>query len=669
MKINIKNYKNIENLTLDIEDNKINHIFGISGSGKSSIAQALSRKTDNEDIKVGSNPEDCVIEVNGNQVDYSKYSIFDLESSKNIIFNNEQSNGIYEVLFSENDLLLKTINECGILLNKFEEFKEFLMKYREKIDNVINHFDVKLKTHNTVFKETSKFVKLTNELSSIKSNKFISIINKKGPDFITWIKNGKDYEIENKCPYCEKKLSNKRENFISEIIKLTPKNFEIITNDNNYLEDVGIKTPNYRHSREVNRAKRELIELYSMRDYINSIIELFEDYKTSKLDINKVQQIKISIKFKNKFPDKIEIINEINDSIKEIKNMLIKIKRQSNNIIKNNKNKVNKYLSLMGIPYEFNESAYDIESKTASYSLFLKEDKKKKDRKNGLSYGERNIISLIFFLLGNKNKILLIDDPASSYDECRRGLMFNMLYEFKNERTIILFSHDQVFVKIATLYKYKAESRKTKSKKFIKDNTGKIIHFSNYHHNSQIKEITIEDFGSLSSQVKKFIQSKELNYYRKIINIRILSEMDKNKSNKFKKIYLYSSAILHKKNKEEIYEQLKQNDIKEDEIISSIYKEYDIELEKIPENYFINFDINELSNFEKIYYFRELIAQNANVYSKIFNIEVLKKNDIDLLKTEFDNIVHFNDRLFISLNPYEFDYFSPMVYEIITNVK
>lgn len=42
MKINIKNYKNIENLTLDIEDNKINHIFGISGSGKSSIAQALS---------------------------------------------------------------------------------------------------------------------------------------------------------------------------------------------------------------------------------------------------------------------------------------------------------------------------------------------------------------------------------------------------------------------------------------------------------------------------------------------------------------------------------------------------------------------------------------------------------------------------------------------------
>lgn len=669
MKINIKNYKNIENLTLYIEDNKINHIFGISGSGKSSIAQALSRKTDNEDIKVGSNPEDCVIEVNGNQVDYSKYSIFDLESSKNIIFNNEQSNGIYEVLFSENDLLLKTINECGVLLNKFEEFKEFLMKYREKIDNVINHFDVKLKTYNTVFKETSKFVKLTNELSSIKSNKFISIINKKGPDFITWIKKGKDYEIENKCPYCEKKLSNKRENFISEIIKLTPKNFEIITNDNNYLEDVGIKTPNYRHSREVNRAKRELIELYSMRDYINSIIELFEDYKTSKLDINKVQQIKISIKFKNKFPDKIEIINEINDSIKEIKNMLIKIKRQSNNIIKNNKNKVNKYLSLMGIPYEFNESAYDIESKTASYSLFLKEDKEKKDRKNGLSYGERNIISLIFFLLGNKNKILLIDDPASSYDECRRGLMFNMLYEFKNERTIILFSHDQVFVKIATLYKYKAESRKTKSKKFIKDNTGKIIHFSNYQHNSQIKEITIEDFGSLSSQVKKFIQNKELNYYRKIINIRILSEMDKNKSNKFKKIYLYSSAILHKKNKEEIYEQLKQNDLKEDEIISSIYKEYDIELEKIPENYFINFDINELSNFEKIYYFRELIAQNANVYSKIFNIEVLKKNDIDLLKTEFDNIVHFNDRLFISLNPYEFDYFSPMVYEIITNVK
>lgn len=53
MKINLSNYKNIESLEFEIEDNKINHIFGISGSGKSSIAQALAFKVNSDDVKVG----------------------------------------------------------------------------------------------------------------------------------------------------------------------------------------------------------------------------------------------------------------------------------------------------------------------------------------------------------------------------------------------------------------------------------------------------------------------------------------------------------------------------------------------------------------------------------------------------------------------------------------
>ena len=35
MKLKVKNYKNICNLDLNIDENKINYIFGISGSGKS----------------------------------------------------------------------------------------------------------------------------------------------------------------------------------------------------------------------------------------------------------------------------------------------------------------------------------------------------------------------------------------------------------------------------------------------------------------------------------------------------------------------------------------------------------------------------------------------------------------------------------------------------------
>ena len=44
MQITISNYNNIRNLDYEIEDSKINFLFGISGCGKSSIAKALTKK-------------------------------------------------------------------------------------------------------------------------------------------------------------------------------------------------------------------------------------------------------------------------------------------------------------------------------------------------------------------------------------------------------------------------------------------------------------------------------------------------------------------------------------------------------------------------------------------------------------------------------------------------
>ena len=165
MKINISNYKNIEELKLEIEDNKVNHIFGISGSGKSSIAKALSSQVTDDDVKVGKKIEECIIKVDDKEVNCSNFSIFDLESSKNMIFNNGQDENIYEILFSDNKDLLETIEDCNLLLNKFEDFKNILLEYKNKIDRIISHFDVKLKLNNTSFSSTSKVVKLTNELS------------------------------------------------------------------------------------------------------------------------------------------------------------------------------------------------------------------------------------------------------------------------------------------------------------------------------------------------------------------------------------------------------------------------------------------------------------------------------------------------------------------------
>ena len=58
MKLKVKNYKNINNLDLDIDKEKINFIFGISGSGKSSIVSAIVGDKSERNISYGKNNED-----------------------------------------------------------------------------------------------------------------------------------------------------------------------------------------------------------------------------------------------------------------------------------------------------------------------------------------------------------------------------------------------------------------------------------------------------------------------------------------------------------------------------------------------------------------------------------------------------------------------------------
>ena len=57
MKIQIENYNNIESLSYEIQENKINFLVGISGCGKSSIATALTSNDLSTHAPFGSNKE------------------------------------------------------------------------------------------------------------------------------------------------------------------------------------------------------------------------------------------------------------------------------------------------------------------------------------------------------------------------------------------------------------------------------------------------------------------------------------------------------------------------------------------------------------------------------------------------------------------------------------
>ncbi len=369
---------------------------------------------------------------------------------------------------------------------------------------------------------------------------------------------------------------------------------------------------------------------------------MIDSYNLDSLDIKLFQKVSISESLSNMFPDVKIILDEFNNNIIELKNKLCNIKLKTSRFIGKNLKKLNDYLSMFSIPYEFEIDKYDTLNKTATVFLVSKKEKKHEDKTENLSYGEKNIISLLLFIVSSKKKLIIIDDPASSYDENRRRVIFELINELQDNQTYIILSHDQVFVKYALL-------GLSIKKNF--DKTGKILCLENKNGECSTKDIMAEDFDSLQNQVVDFMNNKILSYYRKIINLRILAELNKSSKKRDKLIYSYLSAILHNTSKHEILAQLNEEGISEDDVLKMIAEYYKITLPNIPDDIYYDFDYNKLTTFEKIAYKREqcrLARGNKRVKT--------------IIEKEFDDIIHLNNRYFISLNPYKFDVYSENIY-------
>lgn len=65
MHIHLENFRNISSLDLDLTDGKTNYLFGVCGSGKSSIISAISNETKPEDTTVGKTGSETIVEITG----------------------------------------------------------------------------------------------------------------------------------------------------------------------------------------------------------------------------------------------------------------------------------------------------------------------------------------------------------------------------------------------------------------------------------------------------------------------------------------------------------------------------------------------------------------------------------------------------------------------------
>lgn len=608
---------------------------------------------------MGESLENVSVKVDSEDVQYEECFIFDSNYMSNVLINKNKEEDIYNILFGDGG----KINNCKE--DYLNEIK-FLLPLKEKIYNKIGYIeslisDLKIEylKDGTQYKNTCVIRKM--EENFIKISK-ITITTAYSSGQIKWLSDGKKMPAYSlgKCPFCNRKLTNKQKNKLDELIVFDAKTYEKINSKSNIFSDLSIKQPDWNKKREIqsfNKIIKKYVdvkeELMSLRKFI-SYLDNFDYVVNADVTV-----VKPTVILKELFPDIYNAFNELNSKIKKIKMRIGKLKEETNKLISTNVKIINEKLELIGIPYKFVKTTMNEDLKKAQFVIkHINQTNNINDMTNNLSFGEKNIIGLILFLLANKEKkMLIIDDPASSFDEYRRKVIFDFIYSLHLESTILILSHDHVFAKFAILHSTSSKKEMIKpnpnlseiKRKYYND-TGKISYLENYD-NCKLMDIKEDDFVSLQKCIKDQLSQlgNQINY-RTALNLRLYYELEQ--ASKYKKlVYGFLSAVLHKCEYDVIISNIEKENKTEQDILNVIKKDLSIEYLPLQSNYLENIDINSFTDFERVIYCRELIKTNS------------KSGRI--IKDELSNIIHLNSAYAICLNPYKFNYFSKYVFNYI----
>lgn len=637
MKIDIENFANIKKANITIEENKLNFIYGISGSGKTSLAKALTinKEDDYQKHKTFGCEGVAKIEVENN----TEFKIFNDASIEEYIFT-KSGIGIYDVIYGENDELIALKKE----LNDFLSQKE-LQDVRNIVSNqsfIIDNLEKELGLSRTTTGAPSKkglFKSLSTATKYYNANPDIDVKTK------DWIKSGYSLIQNDTCPFCNQEMASNIVEKIRQIVNELPSEYSRVIESEKALKSLGISV-------DVSKINEEVTQQALFKDIgfqYQLLTEMKQIGNALSVSIHDDSALAKKVNIKKPSEDVIKIFNDSGIDILELITQLKKdtegytlLKKQYNgklqSLIKKNIKKINEDILFFGIHYKFSKS--NILSKNDSYQLIHK--KADEDTSNFLSTGEKNIVALILFLTAYPDMNLIVDDPASSFDEYRREqiltYIFNKRYLTKPSNiTTLILSHDQIFLKFLTK-NYMSDNN-------YKDCIGNIFHFENIGGESHVVPIEKYDMLPISLHIKNRLASAST-YTEKIINLRLFFEVNNSKSIE----YSYLSAILHsiKDNlsSKDLEDKLNKKSTNEESILESINKKTSIHLEKFSPNK-IDLSLDGLSNFEKICCVRELL------------------NDSSSEKKELNNVIHFNYALNHILNPYKFNFQSEKSYQII----
>ena len=624
MDIKIQGHKNILDLNLSITNNKLNVLYGLSGSGKTSISEALVNLDHNPLYSPIGFTGVKVVEIDGSIPIQNSILVFNDKSLSSYIIDSEQRKDTsFSILVDDDELFKKAkvklyneVSNLRVLMSGYSTVYSDLLTLQKKTG-------AELAAKKNELKPSSPINKIKKQLSSKKDTNIYKMLSMMDKNFLDWIITGTDFckFSDSVCPFCSKKISEKLKtrllkikNFDSKSIsslKLTPEEESLLGTVINH----SIKSIDNLHKKMI-----------SVGVAIKEFSEMTKQIELLDIDSNQpIPDFLMSEETFSFFPSLRQEIKKTNSKIVKINRLYNRLKDDTKALLRQKTDAINVHFKSFGVPYEIKAKYKN--SKIDEYVLFHSNDTDENDRTVCLSTGETKIISLILFVLkhkNNSNKLIIFDDPISSYDDSRRMSIFNFILNHLSNNTILILSHDQLFSKFAT------HSKQIKK-------IGDVYYFENYDGIPNLIRISKQDFKKIDEYITHRIQHSTT-YMQQIINLRYFYEGNKNK----RYIYSYLSAIIHREPLRSSFYSKSESDI-----INEIYAEHNLMLPFFNSTFYNSIDTSGMAFFEKAFVMRELTNTKNN----------------QRLLNELSYYIHLNGRELVSLDPYKFKCASKYLYD------
>ena len=679
MDIKISNCNNIDTGTLHISLAKLNIKYATNGTGKSTIAKALSlsihdrlagtsKLSELTAFKNSENPE-LAPKIEGAE-EIIKLRIFDESYINDFVFQaDELVKGSFDIFVRDKDY------DAGMeeIKNLTSEMKDMLGADPE-IETLITDllelssaFGKPVKNGFHASSNVAKALKNGNKVESIPAGleKFTTLIqHDQNYKWIKWQQEGKPFlDISSDCPYCThdvkdtlEVITKVTESYDSKSIESLAKTIATFSKLNKYFStetrnsiDSFIKNiEGYTDDQaafirevwdQIDRLSNSLTKAKNLGfSSLKNVDVIIEELKNHKI------QLELYVHLNSESTaEKIEIVNKGIDALLEkagkLQGSVVKQKKLIEKLIKNNGIGINEFLRNAGYSY-----SVMLVADGESYKLKLihnSVDGEIANVRSHLSYGERNAFSLVLFMydcLKSEAELIILDDPISSFDKNKKYAIVDALFRKENSfrgKTVLFLTHD--FEPVVDMMLHHPDRFIKPAVYFLENNLGQLSE-------NLIERADIQTFIEIAMTNSR-TDCHEIN---RLVYLRRYYEITENKQFSFDIL----SSLFHKRSKPS----KKDPDGGFVELTDSELEEGTQHICKFVESFEYNRLIQLVQNDSEL---KKLYFDSKNNYEKLHLYRMLfdgKAKDIesDVIRKFINEAFHIENNYIYQLNPSQF---------------